>query len=446
MKNHDVIVIGGGPAGGAVSVPLAAAGKKVAMIESAAYGGVCPLSGCNPKKVLMSGAEAVHLASAMAGHGVAGGVTIDWPALMHFKHSFVEPVPQGARTAYAKKGIDARLGFAKLTGPREVTVNGETLTAPIICLCVGQEPNPLPVPGGQGLPVSDDFLTMQELPPRMIFIGGGFIAFELAHIARQAGAQVTVLNRSERVLRHFDATLTNELIKASRAAGIDVRLNAPVHSVEKTAQGFLVRCGEDGDEIHEAEKVFNCTGRRAAVSGLGLDAAGVEHGPHGITVNGHMQSVSNPGIYAIGDVADQGMALTPVATIQGQVAAANILNPGSSVVDYTGIPSTCFTFPPLAGVGLLEEDAHKLGLEFTVKETDLADSFSWKRLNQPFGRARVLLDEPGDRILGAHILGHNAEEMINLFALIIRQDIPLSKVRDTVWAYPTCGYELKYMV
>jgi glutathione reductase (NADPH) len=128
------------------------------------------------------------------------------------------------------------------------------------------------------------------------------------------------------------------------------------------------------------------------------------------------------------------------------VAAANILHPASAEIDYAGIPSVCFTLPPLARAGLLEAEATSLGLNFTVRETDLADSFSWKRLNEKSGRARVLLDEPGDRILGAHILGHNAEEMVNLFALIIRQGIPLSRVRETVWAYPTCGYELKYMV
>jgi glutathione reductase (NADPH) len=159
-----------------------------------------------------------------------------------------------------------------------------------------------------------------------------------------------------------------------------------------------------------------------------------------------MQSVSNPHVYAIGDVADQGLALTPVATIQGRVAAANILHPDSAEVDYTGIPSVCFSLPPVARVGLLEAEALERGLEFKVKETDLADSFSWKRLGESFGMSRVLVDERKDRILGAHILGHNAEEMINLFALIVRQGIPVSKVRDTVWAYPTCGYELKYMV
>lgn len=445
MKKYDVIVVGGGPAGGAVAVPLAEAGRRVLLVEAKAFGGVCPLSGCNPKKALMSGAETARAASAMVGSGLSGRVAVDWADLMRFKQSFVDPVPARARKAYEDKGMDTRTGPARLVGPHEVAVGGESFRAPHICLCVGQKPSPLPVPGGEGMPVSDDFLSLETLPRRIVFIGGGFIAFEFAHIARQAGAEVTLLNRSDRVLRQFDPVLAQELIAASRAAGIDVRLNAPVLGVEQTASGCRVTCGKQGETVLEADMAFNCTGRTAAIDGLGLDAAGVAYGPGGIAVNSRMQSVSNPHIYAVGDVADQGPALTPVATIQGQVAAANILHPASAEVDYTGIPSVCFTLPPLARAGLLEAEAASLGLNFTVRETDLADSFSWKRLNEHPGRARILLDEPGDRILGAHILGHNAEEMINLFALIIRQGIPLSRVRETVWAYPTCGYEVKYM-
>ncbi|ADU62409.1 MAG: NAD(P)/FAD-dependent oxidoreductase [Pseudodesulfovibrio sp.] len=446
MKKYDVIVVGGGPAGGAVAAPLAEAGRRVMLIEARAFGGVCPLSGCNPKKALMSGAEAVRAASAMLGSGLSGRVSVDWADLMRFKQSFVDPVPAKARKAYGDKGIDTRIGSARLVGPHEVAVDGESFSAPHICLCVGQKPSPLPVPGGEGMPVSDDFLSLKTLPRRIIFIGGGFIAFEFAHIARQAGAEVTLLNRSDRVLRQFDPVLTQELVEASRAAGIDVRLNAPVQGVEQTASGYRIICGERGETALKADMAFNCTGRTAAIDGLGLDAAGVEYGQDGIAVNSRMQSVSNPDIYAVGDVADQGPALTPVATIQGQVAAANILHPNSAQVDYTGIPGVCFTLPPLAGAGLLESDAKQLGLDFTVRETDLAGSFSWKRLNERFGKARILIDEPGDRILGAHILGHNAEEIINLFALVIRQEIPLSRVKETVWAYPTCGYELKYML
>jgi len=446
MKEYDVIVLGGGPAGGAVAAPLAETGRRVAMIEAAAFGGVCPLRGCNPKKVLLAGAEAVHLAGGMLGSGLTGSMTIDWPALMRFTRSFVDPVPERARAAYANKGIDTILGRAAFVGPREIEVQGDRLTAPAICVCVGLEPSPLPVSGAENMPVSDDFLRMESMPRRVLFIGGGFIAFELAHIARHAGAEVTLLNRSDRVLRRFDPVLAEELIRASRAVGIDVRLDAPVRSVERIDGGWRVRAGESDQTRFEAEAAFNCTGRRPALDGLHLEAAGVEFGPRGIVVNDRMQSVSTPHIYAVGDVADQGAALTPVATIQGQTAVANILNPSSATVDYAGIPSVCFTLPPLAGVGLLEEEARERGLSFTVRETDLAAAFSWKRLNERFGRSRVLIDEAGDRILGAHILGHNAEEMINLFALAIRNEIPLSRVRDTVWAYPTCGYQVKYMV
>ncbi|WP_419787376.1 dihydrolipoyl dehydrogenase family protein [Pseudodesulfovibrio sp.] len=446
MKEFDAIILGGGPAGGAVAEPLAKAGHRVAIIEREAYGGACPLRGCNPKKVLMAGAEAVHSAGLMVGDGIVSKPDVDWPALMRFKQSFVDPVPERARQAYAKMGIDVRLGAARFVGPDRVEVNGETLRADNICICVGQVPAEMKAPGCKGLPISDDFLNLPEMPKRVVFIGGGYIAFEFAHIACQAGAEVVLLNRSDRVLRHFDAKLTAELVDASRVAGIEVRMESPVHHVERAGEGYRVYCGEDGADVVEADMVFNCTGRRAALDGLDIDKAGVVADKRGIKVDSRMRSVSNPAIYAVGDAADQGAALTPVSTIQGKVAAANIMNPGSEEVNYTGIPSACFTLPPLASVGLLEEEAREQGLEFTVKETDLAESFPWKRLKETHGRARILLDEANDRVLGAHILGHCAEEIINLFGLAIRQNIPLSGLRDTVWAYPTCGYYLKYMI
>ncbi|MDD3311981.1 NAD(P)/FAD-dependent oxidoreductase [Pseudodesulfovibrio sp.] len=446
MKEYDAIIIGAGPAGGGVAEPLAKAGRRVAMIERDGYGGVCPLRGCNPKKVLMGAAEAVHMAGGLVGRGISAKPVVDWPALMRFKQSFVDPVPERARKAYADMGIDTRRGAARFTGPDRVEVGGETLRADNICVCVGLVPADLPAPGGKGLPTSDDFLDLPELPRRIIFIGGGFIAMEFAHLARQAGAEVTLLNRSDRVLRRFDPLLAADLVDASRQAGVDVRLDSPVHHVERFGEGHRVFIGKDGDEALEADAVFNCTGRRPALDGLNLDAAGVAVDRRGIKVDSRMRSVSNPAIYAVGDVADQGAALTPVATIQGAAAAANIIECGSAEVDYAGIPSCCFTLPPLAGVGLLEEEAREQGLDFEVRETDLAASFPWKRLGETHGRARVLVDAKNDRVLGAHILGHNAEEMVNLFGLAIRQGIPLSGLRNAVWAYPTCGYYLKYMI
>ena len=446
MKEYDVIVLGGGPAGGGVAEQLVKAGKRVAMIEAEAYGGVCPLKGCNPKKVLMSGAEIRHMAQLMSGNGVPCEVDIDWPKLMAFKRTFVDPVPKRARAAYEKMGVETLIGYGRFVDPHTVEVNGERMTAPNICIGVGHKVRDLPVEGCEQLPCSDDFLELEEMPASVVFIGGGYVAFEMAHIARRAGAEVTLLNRSMQVLREFDPDLTCDLVGASTEAGIDVKLNSPIDHVERSGSGYRICFGQDGECLIEADMVFNCTGRVPWLDGLGLDAAGVEFDKSGVLVNERMQSVSAPHIYAMGDVASEGAALTPVATIQANAAAANILDPDSAEVNYKGIPSACFTLPPLAKAGLTVRQAEEAGHDFTVKENKLAEAFPWKRLGETFGRSRVLVDEKNDRILGAHILGHNAEEMINVFALAIRQDIPLSQVRDTVWAYPTCGYYIKYMI
>lgn len=444
MKEYDVVVIGAGPAGGAVASPLAEAGKKVAMIEADGFGGVCPLRGCNPKKVLLAAAETVARARHMVGNGVTGIPDIDWSALAAFRDGFVLPVPERAEQAYRSEGIDTYHGFARFTSPDTVEAGGETFTAEHFCICVGQKPHPLQIPGAELLSTSDDFLALDTLPNRIAFIGGGYIALELAHIAVRADTDVTLLNRSERVLRSFDPVLTDMLVDATREAGIDVRLNTSPQSVERIHEGLRLHLSSG--RTLDADMVVNCTGRKPALEGLGLSRAEVDHTPRGITVNHQMQSVTNPKVYAIGDVAETPYPLTPTASHEGAVAAANILSPRSAHANYTGIPRVAFTIPPIAAVGLGIEEAEEKEIPFTLKEYDLGKGFPWKRLGEKFGYSRVLLNEKEDRVLGAHILGHHAEEIANQFALIIRQNVPLSAVRDTLWAYPTSGYYLKFMV
>lgn len=447
MQNYDVVVIGSGPAGGEAATRLAGAGKSVAIVESRGYGGVCPLRGCNPKKLLMAGAEIVASARHMKTRGIAGEIRVDWTELQAFKHLFVGPVPEVAENHYMEQGVTTLHGLARFTGPDTVAVQeaeGEILLrGEQIFLAPGMTPRQLQIPGAELLQTSDDFLELDALPKRMVFIGGGFIAFELAHIAARCGAQATILCRSM-PLKRFDAVLVEELVRATRAAGVDVRLNAPTHSVKKVDGGLRVLFGEG--EILEVDAVFNVAGRVPDLEPLDLGKANVTAGPAGVAVNEFLQSVSNPRVYCAGDAADTPFALTPTATIESVAAAENILHGNHSRTDYTGVPYVCFTIPPLAACGALESELKAQGVEYKVESRDLSKSFPWKRLGEPFARSRVFVDERSDRVLGAHVLGHNAEEIINLFALIIRNNIPLSQVRSTVWVYPTCGYYLKYML
>ncbi|WP_018123424.1 dihydrolipoyl dehydrogenase family protein [Desulfovibrio oxyclinae] len=445
MKEYDVIVIGAGPAGGGVAAPLAEAGKRVVMFEHNGVGGVCPLRGCNPKKALMSAPEAVHMARHLYGKGAAGHLYADWPQMARFKDGFTDPIPEKAKSHYESLGIEVVQSNASFTGPQTVEADGETYTAPHICICTGQVPRELDLPGQGLLQTSDDFLNLQELPRNIAFIGGGFISMEFAHIAARCGSNVTIFVRSERALREFDADLVDELVQTSREMGIDIRFNNPVNAIEQRKQALTVIT--DGPEPEVAvDAVFNCAGRVPAVDGLRLDLAEVRHEKGGIAVDKQMRSVTNPRIFAIGDVADTPFGLTPTASLESAVAASVILGDETAETNHDGIPATCFTLPPISRVGLLESEARERGLDFTVKETDLADAFSWKRLGETVGRSRILLDEKNGVVLGGHVLGHNSEEIANTLALIVRHRIPLEKVRDTPWVYPTNGYQLKYMI
>jgi glutathione reductase (NADPH) len=232
-NRFDVIVIGVGMAGLSVAHKAASAGKKVAVVDSRPYGGTCALRGCDPKKVLVGAAEVVDWQRRMTGHGVSGEARIDWGELMAFKRTFTEPVPQKLETNLDKQGVATYHGETRFIGPNRLQVGEDTLTGEHIVIAAGAKPRELGIPGAECVSTSTDFLELEALPKRIIFIGGGYISFEFAHIAARAGAEVTILHRSERPLQGFDPDLVARLVDASSELGIDVRVNTEVTAVEK---------------------------------------------------------------------------------------------------------------------------------------------------------------------------------------------------------------------
>ena len=235
-RKFDVITIGTGSAASAVASSCREAGWQVAVVDSRPFGGTCALRGCDPKKVLVGAAEAVDWARRMKGKGIqAARLQIDWPELMRFKRSFTEPVPKRREEGFAKAGIAAFHGRARFAGPTIVQVGKETLEGRYVVIATGEAPVDLKIPGAEHLTTSDQFLELNELPRRILFIGGGYIAFEFAHVAARVGSQVTVLHSRPRPLAHFDPDLVDQLVEQTRELGIEVHLGTEAIGIEKSS-------------------------------------------------------------------------------------------------------------------------------------------------------------------------------------------------------------------
>ncbi len=409
MKRYDLVVIGTGTAAQVASARVRAAGRSVAVIDHRPFGGTCALRGCDPKKMLISGAEVVDFARRMHGHGVDGNGRIDWPALMAFKRSFTDPIPQKQERGYAERGIDAFHGLARFVGRDAVDVKGTILHGEHILIATGARPVTLGIPGEEHVATSDRFLELETLPKRIALIGGGYIAAEFSHISARAGASVTILQRGPRLLPQFDPDLVGWLTDKFREIGVDVRTNAAVAAVEPVPTGFRVRArGGITETVVEADLVVHAAGRVPDITTL--------------------------------------PPLTPVSSHDGKAVAANVLEGNHQRPDYRGVPSVAFTLPPIARVGASEAEARRQGLKMRVKSEKTPGWYTARRVAESVYGYKTIVEEDTGRILGAHLVGPNVDEVINIFGLAIRHDLTATDLKRTIFGYPTGASDIGYMV
>lgn len=445
MTTHfDVLVIGSGTAGHTVAHACRKAGRTVAVADRRPFGGTCAIRGCQAKKYLVTAAEMVDLTRHMTGNGIGTPATIDWPELIRFKNEFTDEVPDNTENDFWEAGMETFHGAVRFTGENSVLVGEAPLTADVIVIAAGAKPMPLPIRGAEHLLTSEDFLEMPKIPKRLVFVGGGYISMEFAHVAVRAGASVTVLEMADRILGGFDPDLVDTLLSASEAEGIRFETGVKVSAVAPEDGGFRVET-EDGRHF-SADRAIHGAGRTPEIEELELDKGNVESSRRGVTVNAFMQSVSNPRVYAVGDAADAPPQLAPVADMEGEAAADNILNGNRTQADHVNIPSVVFTLPPLATVGMGETEARENGLAVKVNKGNPANWPSSWRIGQEFAGFKVILEEGTRRILGAHLLCHAAGDMINLFAMAIRQGLTADDLKSVLWAYPTYTSDIKYMI
>lgn len=448
-EEFDLFVIGAGMAGTTAANKCAAQGWHVGIVDALPYGGTCALRGCDPKKLLRRGAEVIDAAHLMRGKGITKGtVSIDWPALMAHKRGFTDGVPQGMEDELVGNGVATFHGSARFTGPNQIDIDGTQHHAKRFLIASGARPRPLTFPGQQHLIDSSDFLNLDRLPERIVFIGGGFISFEFAHIAARAGTTCVIIDHGDRPLKEFDKDLVDLLVERTEHTGISVQLATTIRSVAPTTTGLNVTLEQGGKtSVISADLVVHGAGRVANLDGLDLDAANIAFTPRGVTVAGHLQSTTNPAVYAAGDAADTpGRPLTPVAVFEGKVAASNMLKGTTTTPDYTAVPTTVFTIPELNRVGVLEHEARDSGADIAVRHLDTSGWYSNYRIGETTAATKIIIDKTTDAILGAHLLGPGYSELINIFGLAIKLGLTARQLKSMTATYPSIGSDLGSML
>src|SRR5579884_1798323 len=287
LERFDVVVIGSGSAASQIAYSCREAGRSVAVIDSKPFGGTCALRGCDPKRVLAGAGDLVDWARRMRGKGIAGDARIDWPELMRFKRTFTDPVPQRTLDNFRGRGIESIQGRAHFTSPEVIEVNGREITAEAFALACGARAAHLGIPGEELLIDNEGFLNLEKMPQSVLFVGGGYIAFEFAHLSARAGAKVTIIDGGPRPLRSFDADLVERLAAHTRKIGIDLHTNTKAEHVEP---GAVVA----GGKRFSADLLVHAAGRAPDIDDLALDRAGVERTPKGVKTDRFLRSVSNP--------------------------------------------------------------------------------------------------------------------------------------------------------
>lgn len=451
LKTFDLLVIGSGPSGGRVAKKCAEAGWKVGLAESRDFGGNCALRGCNPKKVLVRAAELVDWATRSDGRLCqSNGIRIDWKQLSAFMREFTESVPAKSREKFQSSGIQLFSESPRFIGPDRLKIGNEIVTSKKMLIAVGSRPRSLDFPGSQHVLTSDQFLELNTLGDHILFIGGGYISLEFAHVVNRAGSNVTIVERGKLPLKSFAPSLVECLVDRSRKSGIDFRFESSVNEIVKQPGGKLRVSiqSDEGHELIEVDCVVHGAGRIPNLDELDLKKGEVEFSDEqGVTVDKYLRSPTNPDIFATGDCAATGQpGLTPIANQDAFAVTRSLLGEELCQPDYGAIPSVVFTIPALAKVGLTEESAATNGLKFRMEEGDWSQSGSVRKVCETHARYKLLIDEDSDRILGAHLLGPAAAETINLFALAINHQLTTKDLKSVLFAFPTFAADVRTMV
>ena len=451
--DHDVIVLGAGNTGLAAASGARRAGQSVLVVEKRDVGGTCPLRGCVPKKVLVAAADALDQIDRAHEHHIdVAAPRLDWARLIERERTFVAGVSGSLEKDLREEGTALVRGAARFVGPHDVEVDGARFRGKKIVVGVGAKPRPLDLEGGANAVTSDDLLFDPVLPRSIVFVGAGVIALELTHVLARAGAKVTLLEALPRALGTLDAELVDALLDVTRKLGVEIRLGVKVLSIAKDGggegEGTLRVRYEEGGVVREicADRVANGSGRVADLDALDLEAANVATRDGKPDIDASLRSRTNPDVYFGGDANPRAPQLSPVATYDGRVIGRNIAHGTSEEPDYRPIPSAVYTVPPLASVGLTEEEARREKRDVVVKDVDMTAWKSARTYAERVARARIVIEKGSDLVLGAQLLRRNADEVIHAFAFAMKLGITSAQLKDMVCAFPTFHADIKYLL
>jgi glutathione reductase (NADPH) len=437
--DFDMITLGAGSGGVASSRRAGAYGARVAIVEELRVGGTCVLRGCVPKKLLVYGAQFADAFADAAGFGWSvAPAEFDWPALIAAKDKEIARLSQIYVTMLNNAHVEIIEGSGVVVDPHTVEVAGRAYTAENILIAVGGWPETPDIPGIEHVISSNEALDLPVLPKRIVIVGGGYIAVEFAGIFRGLGCEVVEIIRREEVLRGFDEDIRVYLGQEMRGRGIDIRGRTQVARIDKTASGYTVHT-TDGKEI-QTDCVMYATGRKPNTDGLGLAEIGVELTKNGAIVVDEWQRSSVPNIYAVGDVTDR-INLTPVAIGEGRAIAETLYHDNPMKMDHAGVPSAVFSQPPVAVVGLNEEEARQ-----KYGEVDVYQARFKPMKNTLSGRdertfVKLVVDAASDRVLGCHMLGVDAPEVVQGLAVALKCGATKQQFDQTIGIHPSAAEE-----
>jgi len=439
--DFDLFVIGAGSGGVRAARFAAGFGAKVAVAESRYLGGTCVNVGCVPKKLLVYGSHFADDFEQAEGFGwTAGKAQFDWETLIDNKNREIERLNGIYRTLLVNSGVTLLEGHARLTDAHHVEINGQVFSAERILIATGGWPQIPDIPGREHAITSNEAFFLKQLPKRVLVVGGGYIAVEFAGIFNGLGADTRLLYRGDLFLRGFDKSVRVHLVQELTKRGLQLQFNTDIVRIDKLADGTLLATLNDGRQL-EADSIFYATGRRPMLDNLGLENTRVALNDKGyIDVNDNFET-REPSILALGDVIGR-VQLTPVATAEGMAVARRLFKPADyRPVDYRHIPTAVFSQPNIGTVGLTEEQALEQGHKVLIFESRFKPMKLTLTESSEQTLMKLVVDAHTDRVLGAHMVGPDAGDIIQGLAIALKAGATKRLFDETIGVHPTSAEE-----